>query len=269
MSSSKKQLELKHKLYQLLKTSGELISVDSAVKAWDVTREQARWFLYSFCKQGWLSRIKQGYYVPVDLSSNLKDPPLEHQWAIATQLWSPCYIGGWTACEHWDLTEQIFDTVQMFTTKQQAKKEYELNGTKYLLHTIQESMIFGTKTVWQGQCKVQVSNPTKTIVDVFYKPTYGGGIRQVAEFYKNYLESKHKDVDLLIDYALKFNKGVVLKRLGFITEKFFPQERAIIEVALKNLSAGYSNLDTKLPKDKLVSKWHLWISNSWAKDMKL
>lgn len=267
MNLSGQQSEAKFKLSQLVSSSNELINVDSAAKAWNTQREQARWFLYSFCKQGWLSRVKRGYYVPVDLSSNLKDPPLEHPWAVATKLWGPCYIAGWTAGEHWDLTEQIFNTIVVLTTKQQPKKEYDLNGTKYLLHTIQESMMFGTKTIWQGQTKVQISDPTKTIIDMFYKPAYGGGIRQVTEFYKHYLESKHKNIDLLVDYALKSNKGVVFKRLGFITEKFFPQEKAIIEIALKNLSAGYSKLDINLPKDQLASKWRLWISNSWSQDV--
>jgi predicted transcriptional regulator of viral defense system len=269
MNLQSSQSALKSKLAQLLGSSNEIITVDLAVQAWNISREQARWFLYSFCKQGWLSRIKQGYYVPVDLASNLKAPPLEHPWAVAAELWEPCCIGGWTACEYWDFTEQIFNTVFILTTKQQPKKEYELNGTKYLLNTIQESMMFGTKTVWQGQSKVQISDPSKTMIDMFYKPAYGAGIRQVIEFYKSYLNSKHKNIDLLVEYALKFNKGVVFKRLGFITENFFPQEKAIIEVALKNLSAGYSSLDIDLAKDRLVSKWRLWISNSWAKDISL
>lgn len=269
MNLQSQQSEAKTKLAQLIGSSNELINVDLAAQAWSVSREQARWFLYSFCKQGWLSRIKRGYYVPVDLASNLKAPPLEHPWAVATKLWEPCYVAGWTACEYWDFTEQIFNTVVILTTKQQPKSKYELNGSKYLLHTIQDSMMFGTQTVWQGQTKVQISDPTKTIIDMFYKPSYGAGIRQVVEFYKDYLKSKHKNIDLLVEYALKFNKGVVFKRLGFITEKFFPQEKAIIEIAIKNLSAGYSKLDINLPKDQLVSKWRLWISNSWVSDIKL
>jgi predicted transcriptional regulator of viral defense system len=267
MNISHQHSDLKTKLAQLLSSSNELIDIDIASKVWKVSREQARWFLYSFCKQGWLSRIKRGYYVPVDLSSTLKDPPLEHPWAIATKLWEPCYIAGWTACEYWDFTEQIFNTTLVLTAKQQPKQDYEFNGSKYLLHTIKESMFFGSKTVWQGQTKALISDPTKTMIDMFYKPSYGAGIRQVVEFYKNYIKSKHKNTDLLIDYALKSNKGVVFKRLGFITEKFFPQEKAIIEVALKNLSTGYSNLDIDLPKEQLISKWRLWIPNSWSKDM--
>lgn len=269
MISSNKQSKAKSKLAKLITTSNILISVDSASKALKLSRDQARWTLHSFCKRGWLSRVKRGYYVPVDLSSNLKSPPLEHPWAVATKLWELCYIGGWSASEHWDFTEQIFNTVLVLTSKQQQKKEYELNGTQYQLHTMQETMMFGTKTIWQGQTKVQISDPTKTIIDMFYKPSYGGGIRQVTEFYKNYLGSKHKNIDLLVDYALKFNKGVVFKRLGYVTEKFFPQERAIIEVARSNLSAGYSGLDIDMPKDQLISKWCLWIPNCWSKDFEL
>ncbi len=269
MISSKNQSKVKSQLARLISASPDLITVDSASQILKISRDQARWFLYSFCKRGWLSRIKRGYYVPVDLSSNLRSPPLEHPMAVAIKLWQPCYIGGWTASEHWDFTEQIFSTILVLTNNQQPKQEYTLNDTQYLLHTMQEAMMFGTQIIWQGQTKVLISDPTKTIIDMFYKPSYGGGIRQVAEFYKSYLDSKHKNIDLLIEYALKFNKGVVFKRLGYITEKFFVQEKAIIEVARKNLSAGYSSLDIDMPKDQLISRWRLWIPNTWSKDFRL
>lgn len=263
MTNPNKYLNSKAKLAKIILSSNGLISVDSTAKALGFNKEQARWFLYSNCKRGWLSRIKRGYYIPVDLASDLKSPPLEHPWAVASQLWGPCYMGGWTACEHWDFTEQIFNTVLVITSNQQPQQEYELNGTQYLLHTTQEKMMFGTKYVWQGQTKVRISDPSKTIIDMFYKPSYGGGMRQIVDFYKNYLGSKHKNINLLIDYALKLNKGVVFKRLGYITEKFFPQEKAIIEIARHNLSAGYSSLDLDMPKDQLISKWRLWIPNNW------
>ncbi len=265
----KKQAILKQRLSRLLNNNLDFVTVDSAAKAWGIKNDEAKILLYNLCKKGWLSRIKQGYYIPVDLASTTNEPPLEYPWAVATEFFEPCYIAGWTAGEYWDLTEQIFNKVLLLTSKPQRKTEHIINGTIYRLHSIQESMFFGTETIWQGQNKVQISDPSKTIIDMFYKPAYGGGIRQVVEFYKNYLGSKHKNINLLIEYALKLNKGVVFKRLGFITEKFFPQERSIIKDAQRNLSSGYSRLDLKLPKDKLVAKWNLWVSESWLEDIKL
>jgi predicted transcriptional regulator of viral defense system len=55
-----------------------------------------------------MSRIARGFYVPVPLESPNPDMPLEDPWLVGMRLYSPCYIGGWSAAEYTDLTEQIF-----------------------------------------------------------------------------------------------------------------------------------------------------------------
>lgn len=263
------QSSLRQSLSQLLRSSPDLITIDSAATILGLAQGEAQEILFHLARNGWLSRVKRGHYIPVPLSSNNAQPALEYPWAIAARLFEPCYIAGWSAAEYWDFTEQIFNTTLVLTTKQPRRVREEINATKFLIQTIQQDAFYGTKSIWQGQTKVLISDPSKTIVDMFYKPALGGGIRQVAEFYKNYLKSEHKDINLLVEYALKLNKGVVFKRLGFITEKLFPEEKCIIEVASKNLSSGYSKLDISLPQDRLLRKWNLWVSNSWLKEVPL
>ena len=269
MTSPSQNSKLKTMLAKLVRAKPELIDVDTASQVWNLDRDKTVWYLYSLCKQGWLSRVKRGHYLAVDIATDSKTPTLDQPWAVITELFAPCYMAGWTAAEYWGLTDQIFNTILVATSQSISKREHHYSGIDYSLTSVQESSLFGTKRVWQGRVKTQVSDPSKTIVDMFNKPDWGCGMYQVLEFYQNYLHSKHKDIDLLISYALKVNNGTVFKRLGFITEKFFPEEELIIETALKNLTKGYSALDPKLPKDKIIYRWKLWLPEDWTKEMSL
>ena len=63
-------------------------------------------------------RVCRGLYAPIPLDAIDPSAWREDPWVIASKLFGPdYYIGGWTACEHWDLTEQIFRETVVVTTK--------------------------------------------------------------------------------------------------------------------------------------------------------
>ena len=41
---------------------------------------------------------------------------VDESWVLARAVFEPCYIGGWSAAEHWGFTEQIFNSTMVFTT---------------------------------------------------------------------------------------------------------------------------------------------------------
>ena len=94
-------------------------------------------------------------------------------------------------------------------------------------------------------------------------PSLGGGIRLVSDILKDFFQSKQANSKLLFEYAQQLNKGVVFKRLGYLTEKFFPEEKDLIDLCLISISAGYSKLDPSLSAKKLVKKWRLWLPDNW------
>ena len=50
--------------------------------------------------------------VPVPVEALSTDRAVEDAWVLVpTSFWLPQPIGGWSAAEHWDLTEQIFRDV--------------------------------------------------------------------------------------------------------------------------------------------------------------
>jgi predicted transcriptional regulator of viral defense system len=92
----------------------------------------------------------------------------------------------------------------------------------------------------------------------------GGGIRPVSDVLNNYMQSPHKNLNALFEYALRIKNKTVFKRLGYLMEKFHAEEREIIQQCHARISSGYSKLDPDLDADKLITRWKLWIPESWA-----
>lgn len=239
------------------------ISVKETASILGISQQAAGERLARWCSNGWLSRIKRGVYILIPLESTSTDIPLEDPWVIAEKLYSPCYIGGWSAGEYWGFTEQIFRTIVIKTTKKPKNRQPIINGTTYLLISTSNDLLFGLKTVWRGQVKVSVSDPTRTILDFLDEPKLGGGIRTTADMFSEYLKSEHRNLPLMVDYATRINNGAVFKRLGFLLEKFAPEETEAIETCQKNLSQGKVKLDPQLNAEKLVTKWRLWVPKNW------
>ena len=239
------------------------ISVGEAARILNVTSTDAAKMLSRWAKKGWMSRIRQGLYVPVPLESRTADLPLEDPWLIAGRLFSPCYIGGWSAAEYFDLTEQIFSTIMVMTVQKPRDRKPNIKGTAFMLRTISENAMFGLKPVWRGQVKVSVSDPARTILDMLAVPALGGGIRPVKEMLDNYLRSEKGVIDLLVEYADRLNNGAVFKRLGFLLEKTAPEQEDIIEQCRQRLTKGNARLDPELNNERLITRWRLWVPENW------
>lgn len=256
----------RERLTALIRGTKGTISVAESSEILKVSPVDAAKMLARWTKKGWLSRVRQGIYVPIPLESRTTDVPLEDPWLIADRLFAPCYIGGWSAAEYWDLTEQIFRTVVVVTMQKPRKRSPNIKGTNFLLRTVSEKTMFGLKSVWRGQVKVSVSDSTRTILDMLNDPRLGGGIRSSVDMLVNYLKSENKNLQMLIDYSKRLGNGAVFKRLGFLLERFASNEKTAIEACKSRLTKGYIKLDPALEADKLITRWRLWVPQSWAKE---
>lgn len=258
--------EDRKRLSELFRETKGTISVTDAAGILKVSSTDAAKMLSRWAKKGWLSRVRRGLYVRVPLESRTPDVPLEDPWIIADCLFSPCYIGGWSAAEYWGLTEQIFRTVVVLTTQKPRDRALVIKGTSFMLRTISDKAFFGTKPVWKGQVKVSVSDPARTILDMLADPKLGGGIRPVADMFLSYLESGSKNIQLLTDYAKRLGNGTVFKRLGFLLERYAPDQEAALKECRDQLTKGNVKLDPSLETDRLITRWRLWVPESWAKE---
>lgn len=249
-------------LLDMLSRSGKnLFSVKDAAKILGLPVENTRLYLAYFARRGWLSRIKPGLYIAVPLGTVNPQEYKENPWIVANRIFSPCYIGGWSAAEHWGLTDQIFSSIFVFTTRMFRKKEITIQGTDYVLKLVRKKNIGHTKGVWIENVKVQISNSTQTVVDVLDDPITGGGIRHIAEIVVNYFGSEHRSDSDLMKYVAEKKNRTVYKRLWFILETMNIQSPEIIETCRKNISAGYSVLDPTIEnKGTFNRKWNLRIN---------
>ena len=105
-------------------------SVEEAATALSFTTVRTQRFLAYLADRGWLVRVCRGIYAPIPLDAINPSDWREDPWIIAAKLFGPdYYIGGWTACEHWSLTEQIFlDTVVVTTRKMRSKETTSIGG---------------------------------------------------------------------------------------------------------------------------------------------
>lgn len=226
----------------------------SAVLGLDAGR--TRTLLAYLARRGWLSRVRRGLYVAVPLDTRRPGEWTEDAWVVAERTFSPCYIGGWTACQHWGLTDQVFRTVLVVTGRKVRGREPVIQGTPYRVTARSEDKLFGTTVVWRQQVRVRVSDPSRTIVDLLDDPTLGGGMRNVADVVHEYLTGEHRDDDLLIAYADRLGNRAGFKRLGFVLEHLDIDALGLVAACLERRSAGLVALDPSVQlKGRIVRRW--------------
>ena len=252
----------RRQLVSVLRASGDVVHIDAVVNALSVTRTEAAKLLSRWMHQGWLRRVGSGKYVPASLDSLENELVLDDPWVLVPALFAPCYVGGRTAAEHWDLTEQIFQDVVVMTAQQVRDRLQLRHGTQFTLRHLNEEKIFGTRAVWRSKSKVLISDIHRTIIDMLNDPSLGGGIQHVEDCFKIYLERPDSCVEILIDYADRFGNGAVFKRLGFLAERH-PRNLKLVDECLSRLTKGNAKLDPVLECPRLISRWRLWIPQSW------
>jgi predicted transcriptional regulator of viral defense system len=254
------------RLAEIIRGTKGTISVAEAANILKMTQSDVAKILSRWVKKGWLSRVQRGTYIPIPIEARATDIPFEDPWIIAEKIFSPCYIGGWSAAEYWDMTEQIFQTIVVCTTKKLRNRNLKIQKTNFLLRTISKNSMFGLESVWRGQVKVSVSDPTRTILDMLAAPVLAGGIRSTVDIFINYMKSKNKNLDLLLKYADSLNNGAVFKRLGFLLERLAPDEKLAVTACKSKMTKGNAKLDPLLKADILITKWRLWVPRSWIKE---
>jgi len=251
------------RLSAVLRGTDGTITNDDAAMITGMDRVSSSKLLARWHEKGWLSRVKRGLYVPVELDADWRDSALEHDWVVADRLYSPCYIGGFTAGSYWDFTDQIFLTIVVMTTARPADRNPKYRTSPLWLRTISPRRMFGLDTALCGTKKVLISDPSRTILDMLSCPRVGGGIRSTQDMLRDYLDSDVKDLDLLLDYADRFGNGAVFKRLGFLLETNAPHETDAIERCRANMTKGYAYVDPRMPSEAVVARWRLLVPREW------
>lgn len=245
-------------LLRRLTRARKLFTVSEAAAITGLDRRVAARLLAHWASKGWLRRLRRGLYAPVPMDADPGATNVADAWAVLSRVFEPCYIGGWSACEHWGLTEQLFRTIVIVTSKRVAARKGEIAGASYLAKKVGAELLFGTRRVWREGLAVEVSDPDRTVVDVLDSPEIGGGIRHVASVVASYFRSDHRKERQLLDYGVRLGNRAVFKRLGFLIEQLGIDAPQTTAFCLRKVSKGYSALDPTGPRrGRLVRRWNL------------
>jgi len=248
------------RLSALLRATNGTIRVRDAMEALGVDRTHAAKLLAGWHKQGALRRVARGLYVPVSPTSLGQSQVLDDPWILVPELYEPGYIGGWSALEHWELTEQLFRSVCVLTNKRTTSGERQHQGVKFYVKHIPEKSIFGMRSLWRESKKLLISDPHKTVLDIIQDPYLGAGLQHMMDCLRAYRDAYDSEQDhaQLLGYVHRAGNGALFKKLGFLAETL-EFNQIFAEECAKNLTTGYAYLDKRVSNARLVTRWRLWV----------
>lgn len=249
-SENRRYVERLHRAFS------EPFTAEDAAGALDVSLSRARRLVRYLADRGWLDRVRRGLYLPVPLDAHRSGEAHKDPWVVAKVVFEPAYIAGWSAAEHWDLTEQIFRDILVVTGQHPRDRTPTIGGTTFILHTLDPSEHFGLVPVWRGNQRIDVTDASRTVIDVLAHPAWGGGIRQVADIVAEYFEGDHRNEALLVEHGDRLGIGAVFKRLGFLIEELGIDAPDLVEHCLARRTAGVNDLDPSVDaKGPTVTRW--------------
>jgi predicted transcriptional regulator of viral defense system len=239
----------------------EIINSDDVMIEMSFSKQRSNLILSKLSRKGWLQRLKAGIYRIVPMGSDAGKSVTENSWPVAMELFSPGYIGGWSAAEQLDLTEQIFNTTFVFTATTQRKINHIAAGVHFRTKHIDERNIFGTNKIWNNNKPVVISDIHRTLIDILDDPSVGGGGRAMIDIAKAYSKKKDAKLESLWSYSEKLNHGSVFKRLGFIGEKVLEMPINMLERIHAKCKTGIILLDPQGPKlGKVDNRWGIRVN---------
>ena len=253
----RKQLMLLHRAFH-----GPFDALQAAsVLELDIKR--TRRLLAALADSGWLARVRRGWYIGVPIEASAPGEWREDPWVVATTLFSPGYIGGWSAVEHWGLTDQIFGVIYVVAGRKVTPTRQTVQGTDFLIRTVPERTLFGTRRVWRQNVPVNVSDPHRTMIDILDVPASAGGVLHAAEVLQAYFASEHADQAKLLDYGDRLGRGSVFKRLGYLTERMDLADVDFLGACRTRITKGVSRLDPGgSAKGRIIARWNIRV-NTW------
>ena len=253
-------------------SSTSLVNSEGAAAAWGISEPAATRRLAALTKRGWLRRIKRGTYeiLPIEAVSSVSGS-YDDPWVLASRVFEPCYIGGWSAAEHWGLTEQLFRETFVVSAASVREKRSTLAGLAFRVARVSRDRAIGDALVWRQREQVACSSRERTLVDAANNPSWVGGVRHLAEILQRYVEDPSRELDRLPEILRAFARGSGAKRLGFIAEALAEDERGkghtnlceISDVASRFSKSGVVRLDPALPvRGRMSTRWGLWVNTT-------
>lgn len=189
-----------------------------------ISSPNLRYVISILAKAGWIEILKRGVYLTRSRLYSEEAPA----YAVAAALVNPIAISHWSACAYHGITTQSPTVVQasspakvitpeMRTGKARSPRGravWTVAGYDFEFIHIRPHAFWGFHKIWVNSwLQVNMTDFERTALDLFIRPDIFGGLSASMEL----LEAANERLDIprLVDYALKYGTGSVIKRLGW------------------------------------------------------
>lgn len=193
------------------------------------TKKYGRTLLSRLQKKGYIYRIERGKY-------SLYDDPL----IFSSHLAKSSYLSLWTALRYHNLTQQ--QPHNIFVMVKSSKRKIKLPNTT--IHFIVTKQRWGYTKERYRDFDIYMAEPEKAIIDSLLAHLPLEYIAEAVEL--------HQSPQKLAEYAKKTKNSSLIKRMGYLLEKY--KKNAY---GLKPLDYNYIPLDYSNRKGKKDKKWRL------------
>ncbi len=218
-------------LEKMVTRNGPIFTLDqilSTAEYKDLSSSQIRNRISKLAKSGWIKILKRGVYMATrSLYSGSISP-----YGIAAALVQPMAISHWSAVAHHGFTTQNPVMTQATTTRKvktpemrngqayapRGRATWRVNEMEFEFIYTQPDHFWGFDKIWIGEwCQINITDRERTALDLIISTEIFGGVGAAIEILEDALPEL--DTKKLIDYAIRYNVGSVIKRLGWILER--------------------------------------------------
>lgn len=202
-----------------------------------------RLYMHRLKKQGRIEEIEKGKY-----ALNETDPL-----CIASNIAFPAYVSFLSALGYYNITTQLPRTI--FVASANSKKEIKKQDYSVKFVKLKSKKIFGYRREKYHGKIIFIGELEKVIADSLFLPEYC----PIDETFNAIMEGEY-DASKLIEYAVKMDSAVVLKRLGYLLEL---KGTDTYKKLKGRISKRYDPINPLLPKtgDK-NKKWRLILNET-------
>jgi predicted transcriptional regulator of viral defense system len=236
------------KLFEGVHNTGQTaFTLETAATLMGVTHGQAASLLHAAAKRGLITAVKRGLYnlVPFELGS--ASFHLDNRYVLVRESLGdkPYFFSYASALDLHGLATQ--PSLDVYVTYSIRRKSMTIGGSRTHLVYLPTMRFYGLQELPVGETRVMVSDVERTLVDAVALPGYCGGLIEVAKAF--FMAKTQLNAPKLIDYARRYRKWSVLRRVGYLLELFELASPSVLNGVAQSLPAGYSRLDPDLPKE--------------------
>jgi len=206
------------RLLNHLAADGQIIFSTAQARAALGNEEQnVNKLLYQLTRKRWLLRLEKGKYLILPLEAGMEGLYSAHEFVIAAHLVQPYAVAYASALSFHALSDLLPHTVFVATTRRKAEVTIEQLGLHFRFISLSPHKFFGFQTVTIEEQPVQITTPSKTLVDGLDRPDLCGGIVELAKGLYRYVQEDGGYAQLTAD-ARQLGNRTVFKRMGYLVE---------------------------------------------------